>query len=218
MTKALLRNIGLHVLPRIAWIYLWATALTSRVKICGAEHPDRLRAEGSGFIYAFWHNRQIFLPIIRRGEPIHCLISSSRDGEYVARIAELFGKFAIRGSSTRGGFEAMKQMMKALNAHEIVAVTPDGPRGPPLIVKPGVIQMAGSVSCPIVPMAFDASRKKEFASWDRFCLPYPFGRIAIVFGSPVVIDPSEPVESGCQRLQKALDAATAEASRRAAGQ
>ena len=218
MTKALLNKIGLRILPRVAWLYLWFTAFTSKVEIHGAEHPDGLRAEGAGFIYAFWHNRQIFLPIIRRNEPIHCLISSSRDGEYVARIAELFGKFAIRGSSTRGGFEAMKQMIKALNSDEIVAVTPDGPRGPPLIVKPGIIQMAGSVPCPVIPMAFDASRKKEFASWDRFCLPYPFGKIAIVFGSPVFIDPVAPVETGCRRLQKALDLVTADAAKRATTQ
>ena len=72
--------------------------------------------------------------------------------------------------------------------------------------------MARQLSCPIVPIGFDASRKKVFASWDRFHLPYPFSRIAIVFGEPVVLEPTADVDAACRKVKAALDAATSHAA------
>lgn len=212
--KTFAANATLAVLPRIVWAYLKLIASTSRMRVYGEEYPDQLRQAGVGFIYSFWHNRQIILPIIRDDEPIHCLISSSRDGEYIARVAAMFGKAAVRGSSTRGGFEAMLQIMRILKSNGIVAVTPDGPLGPPLQVKPGIVQIARALGAPVVPVAFDCSRKKVFASWDGFNMPYPFGRIAIVFGQPLRFSEEEPVTEGCQRLKKALDDTTERATSR----
>ena len=208
MIKTCLDKTALVVLPRIVWAYLWTISLTCTLKVYGSQYPDELRKNNIGFIYAFWHNRQIILPIVRQDEHIHCLISSSRDGEYISRVATLFGRASIRGSTTRGGFEAMKQMMRVLKSKGIVAITPDGPLGPALQVKPGVIQMSQASGCPIVPISFDASRKKVFASWDRFNLPYPMSKVAIVFGEPLTITESESVETGCNRLKLALDEVT----------
>ena len=212
MLKTARDKIALAVLPRIVWAYLHLTVWTSKVTVHGSSFPDRLQQQGSAFIYAFWHNRQIILPVIRKNESIHCLISSSRDGEYIARVAGLFGKTAIRGSTTRGGFEAMKQMMRVLKSGGIAAITPDGPVGPVFEVKPGVIQISRALDTPIVPIAFDASNKKVFASWDGFNLPYPFSRIAIVFGEPLIIGDSETTQEACARLKKALDAVTKEST------
>jgi lysophospholipid acyltransferase (LPLAT)-like uncharacterized protein len=212
MLKTARDKIALAVLPRIVGAYLHLVVRTSKVTVHGSTYPDGLIRQHSGFIYAFWHNRQIILPVIRKNEPIHCLISSSRDGEYIARVASLFGKNAIRGSTTRGGFEAMKQLMRVLESGGTAAITPDGPLGPALEVKPGVIQLSRALGTPIVPIAFDASKKKVFASWDGFNLPYPFSRIAIVFGEPLIIDESETIEGACVRLKKALDAVTKESA------
>ncbi len=209
-------KVTLATLPGVIWLYLHLTRLTSRIDVYGSHHPDRLKESGTGFTFAFWHNRQIILPVIRGGDRIHCLISSSRDGEYIARVARLFGKETIRGSSTRGGFEAMKQIMRVLESGGIVAVTPDGPLGPKREVKPGIIQLSRALGTPIVPIAFDASRKKVFGSWDRFNLPYPFSRIAVVFGEPMFIGASESVEAGCARLKETLDDVVEQASRKLA--
>ena len=212
MLKTARDKIALAVLPRIVWAYLHLIVRTSKLTVHGSVYPDELIEQRSGVIYAFWHNRQIILPVIRKNEPIHCLISSSRDGEYVARVAGLFGKNAIRGSTTRGGFEAMKQIMRVLESGGTAAITPDGPLGPALEVKPGVIQLSRAMGTPIVPIAFDASKKKVFASWDEFNLPYPFSKIAIVFGKPLIIDESETIEGACSRLKIALDEVTKESA------
>ena len=212
MLKTARDKIALAVLPRIVWAYLHLIVRTSKLTVHGSVYPDELIEQRSGVIYAFWHNRQIILPVIRKNEPIHCLISSSRDGEYVARVAGLFGKNAIRGSTTRGGFEAMKQIMRVLESGGTAAITPDGPLGPALEVKPGVIQLSRAMGTPIVPIAFDASKKKVFASWDEFNLPYPFSKIAIVFGKPLIIDESETIEGACSKLKIALDEITKESA------
>jgi hypothetical protein len=211
-------RMALAVLPRIVWAYLKFTVMTSRMSVEGTGHADRLVQKGEGFIYAFWHNRQILLAVLRKGENIHCLISSSRDGEYVSRIADLCGKSAIRGSTTRGGFEAMKQIIRVLGKGGIVAITPDGPLGPANQVQPGVVQIARSLGSAVIPVAFDSSRKKVFSSWDRFIMPCPFSSIAVVFGEPVRIDPDESLESGSDRLRDALEQVTAAAMRLASGQ
>jgi len=104
-------------------------------------------------------------------------------------------------------------MMRILREGGIVGMTPDGPVGPRLQVKPGIVQMAQAVGCPIVPIAFDASRKKVFASWDGFNLPYPFSRIVVIFGEPLGIPNSESIEGACMRLKQALDEAIAQAAR-----
>jgi len=210
-------KIAMAVLPRVVWAHLKFTVLTSRLSVRGSDHADRLVQTGEGFIYAFWHNRQILLPVLRKEENIHCLISSSRDGEYVARLAGLFGKSAIRGSSTRGGFDAMKQLMRVLTQGGIVAITPDGPLGPVYEVQPGVVQISRALGVAVVPVAFDSSRKKVFASWDSFIMPCPFGRIGIVFGEPLRIDKSETLEAGTTRLRDALDRTTSDATRLVSG-
>ncbi len=217
MLKSVRDKVAMAVLPRIVWAYLKFTVLTSRVSMHGSAFPNRLSRQGQGFIYAFWHNRQILLPVLRRNENIHCLISSSRDGEYVARVAALFGKSAIRGSSTRGGFEAMKQIIRVLAKGGIVAITPDGPLGPANEVQPGVVQVSRAQGAPVIPVAFDASRKKVFASWDRYILPVPFSRIAVVFGEPICIEKTESIEAGSERLKHALDAVTSETTRLISG-
>jgi lysophospholipid acyltransferase (LPLAT)-like uncharacterized protein len=213
MLGGVMDRVALAVLPRIVQFYLKFTVLTSSISVRGTVHADRLAASGEGFIYAFWHNRQILLPVLRRDERIHCLISSSRDGEYVARVAAFFGKPSIRGSTTRGGFEAVKQIMRVLEEGGIVAITPDGPLGPAGRVQPGVVQISRARGAPVIPVAFDASRKKVFASWDRFIVPLPFSRIAVVFGEPIRFGQSESVEVGSARLTRALDAAVTDCAR-----
>lgn len=208
------RKVLLIAGPRLFWAYLHLVSATSRLVWQGDDIPDTRVDRANGLLYAFWHGRQIILPLVRRQDTIHCLISASRDGEYVARIAALFGKKSIRGSSSKGSTQALKAMMRALRSGECVAITPDGPRGPANEVKPGMVQMAQALGTPIVPVAFDASRKKIFASWDRFHLPLPFSTIAIVFGQPVEVGRTESIDDACRRIKAALDNTTEQATQR----
>ena len=213
--KAFLHYVLLLLGPPLAWLYLRFTQLSSRIVIDGrhfVEQAEVSNSDAPGFIFAFWHNRQIILPIVLPKDKIHCLISASKDGAYAAAIARLFGKKSIRGSSSRGGFEAMKEMMRVLKAGDNIAITPDGPRGPVGEVNPGIVQMAQAMGVSIVPVAFDSTKKKVFSSWDKFILPYPFSKIAIVFGRPIEIAVNESIESGSEKVRIALNASVDKAA------
>ena len=68
-----------------------------------------------------------------------------------------------------------------------VAITPDGPRGPALRVSEGVIKLAQITGARIIPVSYDATRKRLLKSWDRFMVVLPFGRVHVAFADPIEV-------------------------------
>ncbi|HEX4151074.1 MAG TPA: lysophospholipid acyltransferase family protein [Steroidobacteraceae bacterium] len=162
------------------------------VRIVGAEHIGAVLARAPSFIPVYWHQHQLFcikqLAEMRgAGVKLGFLISPSVDGEFAAMMVERLGGEVIRGSSSHTGARALRDYYQAL-AHDGIspAITPDGPRGPPLKFKPGAILLAQMSQRPIIPMAYAASRAWEIM-WDRFMIPKPLARIALVVGAPVYV-------------------------------
>ena len=133
-------------------------------------------------IYAFWHRSLLACAHRFRNKNIAILISQSFDGEIIARIVELLGFKAIRGSSSRGGAAALRQMVEAYKAGHRCAITADGPRGPAGIAKPGTAQLALLVEAPWVG-TFHAIPLNawELKTWDRFLIPKPFSKVLLTF-------------------------------------
>ena len=131
-----------------------------------------------GCIFCFWHNRFLMMPYVSQrvsiGRKICVLASRSRDGQYISYVLDGFGFSAARGSSSRSGDVAIKEMASRLKSGMDAAVTPDGPRGPRYRVQPGVILLSQLSGVPIVPVTYDVSRKARLRSWDRFIIPLPF--------------------------------------------
>jgi len=172
---------------------------------------DDLEGSGAGFIYAFWHGRQVFLAYLHMGDNLHPLISLSRDGELIARVCRSFGLEPVRGSSSRGGMEALMELKDVIDSGDRVAITPDGPRGPRCTVQPGVLFLAQKTGCPIVPVAFGARKAWVFKGWDEFIVPRPFNRIAMVYGQPVRIGIDDSLEIKGRELKAALDSVVVKA-------
>lgn len=118
---------------------------------------------------------------------INAFISQHRDGELLARTLIRFGYEVVRGSSTRGGFEGMRDLLRVLKRGHDVALAPDGPRGPAQIVSPGVIAMARLSGRPIRPVAYGAKWAFRAKSWDKFMVPLPFSAGAVVWGPPIYV-------------------------------
>ena len=129
-------------------------------RVNGFEHVDRLYRQGRHIIIAFWHGQQLMMPFAYRGSAAKILISQHRDGELVYRIVKQFGFGAIRGSTTRGGLGALRQLIRAGRQGVDLVITPDGPKGPRHVVQPGVLALAKSTGMPIVPLTFACSKKK----------------------------------------------------------
>ena len=129
----------------------------------------------------------------------------SRDGEVLSGVLGALGYRTVRGSTSRGGAPALRRLIKTLRAGQDVGMASDGPRGPAWRVQPGIIHLAARTGAPIIPIIFGAARAKTFASWDRFCLPCPFTRVAVVFGRPVRVPPDAD-EALLEEKRRALEA------------
>jgi lysophospholipid acyltransferase (LPLAT)-like uncharacterized protein len=108
----------------------------------------------------------------------------------VGKALTRFGFHAILGSTTRKGFSAFKQLVKAYQNGSDLAITPDGPRGPRYRAQIGVVELAKVTGRPIIPLSFSASKRKIFNTWDHFLLPYPFSKGVFIWGEPIVVNPN----------------------------
>ena len=161
----------LTVLPLFGAGVIRLLGRTMRIRTEGADRVDVLHRRGQPIILAFWHAQQLMIPLGYRGAGTHILISRHRDGEVIARIVARFGHRAVRGSSTRGGAGALRELIRLGRSGADLVVTPDGPKGPRLVAKLGVIQLARATGMPIVPLAFSCSKKNSSragtGSWSR---------------------------------------------------
>ncbi len=199
------------LLSGLAAFYLRLVGWTSSITWLNRSVRERLEGAGRGFIYAFWHGRQAFLVYLHQGDRILPLVSKSKDGEIIARVCRSFGLNAIRGSSSRGGSEALRELHSLVEDGARVGFTPDGPRGPLHSVQPGALFLAQITGAPIVPVAYGARRTWVFGSWDRFLVPKPFNRISMAYGEPLFVKPGDDMDAKKQQLKEALDQVTAQA-------
>ena len=198
--------------PYLAYAYVTFIGLTTRLTVVRGEIQRGLKASDRRFIYAFWHQRQVYFTYTHRGVGAAVLVSRSKDGEMIAETMRLSDIGAVRGSSSRGGAAAVRELMETLKAGLDIGITPDGPRGPAREVKDGVVFLAQKLGAPVVPIANALSRKVELArAWDRFQVPLPFGRAAVVYGEPLEVRPGDDLAAKTAELKAALDRVTAEA-------
>ncbi|KAF0220705.1 MAG: hypothetical protein FD174_1029 [Geobacteraceae bacterium] len=210
--KNLLRKIKNRLagglLPKLIFAVVRLLYATMRTRVVGGEIPQSFHDRGEGTINVFWHGRLLMLPFFYKGKGLHVLISSHGDGEIIANVMRLFGFHPVRGSSSKGGKEALHELMRLARENRDLAITPDGPRGPAEVVKPGVAQLARITGRPVITLAFSSSRGKRFSSWDRFLVPYPFSRGVFVWGEPLHYRKGEEMETFRLRIEEALRATT----------
>jgi hypothetical protein len=123
-------------------------------------------------IIAFWHRHLLLMLHSKWPPPATVMISQSKDGEYIARVFEWYGVEAVRGSSTRGGAKAFRELIREARAGKTIVFTPDGPKGPARVVKEGLIAAAMATGLPIVPIAFAAKKKSccgHGTGWSSRC-------------------------------------------------
>jgi lysophospholipid acyltransferase (LPLAT)-like uncharacterized protein len=194
---------------------VWCLGRTLRVSWHGIHQLEmaRRQASGGGIIYAFWHQRLLPFCFTHRRQNINVLVSTHRDGELIARVIGNLGFDSVRGSSTRGGRQAIREMANEKRRQFDLAVTPDGPRGPARVLKPGLLVLARRTGRPIVPIANAIWPRIEISSWDRFHIPVPFARCSIVHGEPWWPERGIDVETARMDLEVYLNELTREADR-----
>jgi len=177
----------LALATRLGALVIRALAMTWRFRIVNDAAYRTMRANRQPFIFAFWHGQMLPLLWRHRGEGVAIVISSHRDGEIVAGVAERLGLRTIRGSSTRGAARALLGVVRELEAGAEVAITPDGPRGPARRFASGALVAAQRVGAPIVGIGVTANRAWFLRSWDRFMIPKPFSRVRVAYSAPTKV-------------------------------
>jgi lysophospholipid acyltransferase (LPLAT)-like uncharacterized protein len=178
------RWLKLVIVPWLGAAVIRLLGRALRIETKGGETVDGLYRNGHSIIIAFWHGRQLMMPLAYRGREAHILISQHRDGELIQRIVARFGLRAVRGSSTRGGAAALRRLIALGRAGKDLVVTPDGPRGPRQVAQIGVIQLARATGLPIVPLTFSCSKKKSSAVGTASLFRTPRGEGSSCGGRP----------------------------------
>jgi lysophospholipid acyltransferase (LPLAT)-like uncharacterized protein len=202
--RALKNRLASGFLPALIYIAIRVLFATMRIRVVGGEIPRSYHDRDEGVIVVFWHNRLLMVPLAYMGKDMNVLISSHGDGELIANATKRFGFHLVRGSSSKGGAEAIRELVRLGRKNSDMAITPDGPRGPVEVVKQGVAHVARVTGRPILPLSFSSSRFRRFNSWDRFLLPYPFSRGVFVWGEPLYYRKGEELEVFRRRIDEAL--------------
>ena len=171
------------------WGVLWLLALFVRawgwtLRFETDSATDRmLREVADPVAFVLWHNRLFLTPEIFRRYRLHRriygLVSASKDGAWLAAFYRLIGINPVRGSSSRFGREAGRQLIDVLRAGHDVGITPDGPRGPIYTLEPGVMVVTRRSNTPMILVGAEFTQAWRLKSWDRFYVPWPFSRIRL---------------------------------------
>lgn len=196
-------------------VRIWISTISFRHRPQGPDCTPHCRGLRGHWLYSFWHETLLIPAYFYSHSPSSVLISQHADGDLIAAACRPLGLKVVRGSTTRSGTAALRQLVRAARDGHLV-LTPDGPRGPRRQVQVGLVYLAARTGLPIVPVAFGFARAWRARSWDRFVLPVPFSSVWAVTGKPIVVpaDVSRAhLETYRLRVQQAMDECTTEAER-----
>lgn len=182
---------------------------TLRLKVVGEEN---LETHGKGMIVCGWHGRSLIPANYFKGRGVWSLISHSRDGEMQTRIFKKFGFNVARGSTGRGGARAAIELIRILRGGAVLAMTPDGPRGPSGVVQDGVMVMAKKSGAALVPVGTSSKPGWYAPTWDNYLIPCAFGKASFVIGKPIFV-PADADDAAVEELRLKLEQAIHEAQR-----
>ncbi|MBN9343002.1 MAG: hypothetical protein BGO76_02400 [Caedibacter sp. 38-128] len=203
--KKILKNpLIIRGLAFLISFYIKFVFKTSRWKWINQDVIDNLIATKTPWIVGFWHNRLLMMSANWTGpqNKMHMLISAHRDGLLIAETMKHFGILTVSGSSSKGGIQALRHLIKFLKKGDCIGITPDGPRGPRFKARGGIVQVAKLAGCPIVPVSYSTTRRRVLNSWDRFVFALPFSKGVFIAGDPIYVPSSATEEESKEALLK----------------
>jgi lysophospholipid acyltransferase (LPLAT)-like uncharacterized protein len=176
-------------------------------------NPEIARQTGERYLYAFFHEVMFFPAYFWAWPEMQILISDHRDGELITQVVQRLGFGVVRGSTTRGGARALREMTRRVDRGHL-CVTPDGPKGPRRHVHQGLAYLSSKTGLPIVGAGMAFSNPWRAKSWDQFAVPRPFGKAACVVPEAVIVPPDanrEQLEAYRAEVERRMNVATDEA-------
>lgn len=201
----LLQRVQACVIGVAGWALVWVIGATLRYRVEGWKNFQQFDERSQPIIYSFWHNQIIPATYFWRFRNIRVITSRHFDGECIAKVIEGFGYVAARGSSSRGGVRALKELRKSLVAGDHAAFTVDGPRGPVYKVKLGPVWLSRKTGVPIIPFHMEPRQFWRLSSWDHFRIPKPFSVVLVKIGRPLTVSAEDEEGQWMQRYQEEMD-------------
>ena len=180
----------------------WMTSL--RWAYVDKQHFFEARKRYGRVIFAFWHGRLLVLSYSHRGRRIQVLASEHEDGDLMGRAITWLGFGHRKGSTSRGGARALRELAKTLGEGFDIGLTVDGPRGPRGVLHQGAVELSRMTGSSIVPVSNSSRPRKLFGSWDRFQFPAPFSKVTVAYGEPMLVPEGAPPEER-ERLRIELE-------------
>ncbi|KAF0151808.1 MAG: hypothetical protein FD143_1593 [Ignavibacteria bacterium] len=181
--KNILRAIGI----RIAGFLIDVLLKTVRINIYNSDVVKKLDIEKKNYITAFWHGSMLVGWYLHRNKNFASLVSKSKDGDVLTAILAKWKFHVVRGSSSKGGHEALDTMIHLTEENYCLAITPDGPTGPIYKMKPGAVITAKRSMVPLLLVGIGMKSKWTLKSWDRFEIPKPFSKVTAIYSDPVLV-------------------------------
>jgi lysophospholipid acyltransferase (LPLAT)-like uncharacterized protein len=178
-------KVSLKVIPGFVYILALLLFKTCRITVHGQQYKDQIVARGNHHIESFFHYGFLYIFYHSRKESGVAMVSSSKDGEYISRLAMKFGLETVRGSRNSGGMAALKKLIRLMRDGRNAGIVADGSQGPAKVVQSGTIMLASRTGIPVLPMLWSCNRYVRFNSWDKTVIPYPFSHIQFFFGEPL---------------------------------
>ena len=179
---------------------------TCRWEVHGKKQINKLVSSNKSVIIAIWHGKVLPIFINLANCKYYALAGLHKDAELIANIGEKIGWKLLRGSSSSRGREVFKEIVEVLSSGgKVVAITPDGPKGPAKIPKPGVIRAAQKTGALIIPAIGQPKKRWGFKNWDTFYVAKPFSKIVLHYGKPFEVKRSDDFQKSINKLKSELD-------------
>lgn len=184
LKKNIMWAIGKIILPTVLTVLLKSL----KYRMINGQVVHELVSKNQNYVVAFWHGKMTAGWYLNRKRNFAALISRSNDGEILSNILKKWEIEAVRGSSHKGGKDSLNILLDKIDNNYSIAITPDGPTGPPAVMKPGAVILAKKKNIPLVLMGIAYSKKITLRSWDSFELPKPFSTVYIKYSEPILVD------------------------------
>jgi lysophospholipid acyltransferase (LPLAT)-like uncharacterized protein len=195
MWKSLEKKIILFFARVVARPMLLVYRFSLNIKVKNRHYVENCRRRGENVLFSVWHENMILPLLVHENQGVYVLVSQHFDGEVIAYILRTFGCYSVRGSSTRGGKKAFKEMKEKMkNGRSDLAFTPDGPTGPRRQTKLGIIRLASESGSPIIPIGVAASKYRRLNTWDKFLFVFPFSRCSVIYHKPLYVVPTDDLD------------------------
>ncbi len=202
-----------HLAARLVYAVIRIISVTLRFK--WTDRSGTFAGDGAGpAIYCVWHNRLAlcmsayhgYIQKHNQSAGLAVMVSASKDGALLSGVLECFGVQPVRGSTSRRGHQALRELATWARRNYDVAITPDGPRGPCYVAQEGIIALGQLTERDIVPVSYNLDWKIRLNSWDKFHVPLPFSRCEMIFEKPIRV-PRHASESDREQFRLQLEEA-----------